>query len=1574
MTTETKYESTLSPGVKKKRSVMQRFVGGVLAFMLTFGGFFGAQTYTAPQADAAMTAAGLAAALETTSKAKDTFCDEGEGLLKCAEKAIRDGAKFVKDATSCLGDGKINPGDCLDEIAEEEEEEKEEPEDEQTRMVPSTMYRMQAAFTAFYGNSLAGVRVSEPEEEEDEDEDKEGEGENSQNNSQEEKEEEPRESFMETWGGIIAQPSTAGAFVGYDDGNMFDGNSVSMWGASQNQSGVSYSHEDIRPKNITDSAGMYEYMVFGSTLHGMGLDSMAGTGTTTLQSSANGAARTALGGTLLVAYIGSGVVDVIFSFALAMINFFNPFRFLVGGAQEHSSSFAAGMPDGFNEKSRLAPLADFITTIYSGAIEMGWYVTVPISIGLFVAGALLFRRTDKMRGFKRLVTRMFFLGLGIPLLGVTFTGAMNSMQGAGTSSAQMNASRVILMNYVDFETWAMDYRLAIPGSAIIEWDIEGGHPTETSQAEARRAAFAINTMVNEKWKDVGPKPGGQNDKPDDMEKAVDGAQQSLDEMFKDPVFLGVFDLLVRYINQETISGAAYASGVQARIGELSGNLDSNGEDTEEESSSTEDGEGIGSPMSWIDNWKTVEKLEMVEKETLEKSPNPLIQTTAGAGPQAGLHNTAESSSNEVKFATTEVSTDGSSGNPLEKLLNGDLGKAGENGGCKIEDISPDAITACNMSPLTLYNYLNTSFDSKQALVDSSEDSVSNSSRGLHRSVNAVGSGALGLVYWFSAFSLLMSFTLIGIFYAIAMMVSCIKRTFQLITAVPFALVGFIAGIAKVIVYSVTMILEVIGTMFMFRVVQELLIAMPAILEAPLVALFSGEGDTGVGLLGAAAGIGANVWAQNRVAASILITLLASSGVLIFTFMAMKMRGAFITALDEAATRVVNKFLDTGVGGGTSGGGSGVRRTLGSAAGLALATRALNGGDDDGGAAGGASGGQDNAAFGGGQGGSGGDGGGFGWSDAAQGAGAAGLFGLGTALGSGVLDGEGAAGLGGDLGEGGGDADVMQTASFDGDGVDASGEYTGGDMSVDADGNMVNGDGSDYAYGENGEPLSVDDIAQTNGNGELVGADGQVLTGENGEPLTTADVSGVDSHGNLLGADGQPITDANGEAVAADTSALGSKHGAGVGGGGREAHSAAQALNDATDANGNMVGADGEMLRDSAGNLIPASSVAAVNGSGELIDGQGNAITGADGEPISVGALGDAGTDAGAGGLDLSGMSDKEIAQQMGDQGGYLNAPVGAGDTPQLAQAGLSTQGSGIEAPAAHGDGQHFDLASAASGGGDAGSNVDRLGAVAAAAGGIATMASSGGGAGAGGGIGTTSDAVSGTAGVGAAGGGASATPGAGPDGGTGAGGNQGGIPLQGGVQPGDAGNSAAGHDAAGIGSNGFTPANAPVMPGGSGHGDSDFGDAAKAAVVAGGLSALRSGGPNYSNSTAAQATGGGNGRNQKQPGAASNAVQAGARSMQRSSMTRGMGTAAVANVAINQPQARNAGPSHGDDRRRGRGDHNERDERRARRRERNRRKMDEQRDRARNRDEERSSLPNNTLGLRPGGGDDGRLN
>lgn len=1301
-------------------SRVKRWAAGVLVALVTILGVGVINTHNTPEAEAQ--GVELAIATELAGKAKDVVCGEESDIGECAKKftkKVKDLKGDMEDFKKCMEEGDITKiGDCIEEAMSdlEEEEEEEEPQPENPVKEEYTLYRLSSALTTLYGNywvDFEGNKAKDESKDEDKDKDKDkdsesgdsesGDSEDSGASADDKSDEELTEmvDFAEMWSPVLRYPGTAGAFLGYEDKNFNDDTAQAFNGSNASNDRV-YTHELARSLSSVPvgegmdhgaNNGVRDYLYFGSALNGLGLDSPAGAGGN--QAADGTAQRFLFGNAMLLAFIGSGLIDVVFATVVRALQIINPFNLLfdaVRGADDYfggtKSMFTAGV-DGVDDDSVFSGIRDFFATVYQGTLTIGWMVTVPITIGIVAMGMLLFRRYERGKNLKHLFIRITYLTLGIPLLGVTYTSALNSMEGASGRSGTVHAQGVVLSTYVDFEKWAMDYRLAVPNSApdqSITWFEGDGQPMSDSQVKVRKTALAINQMVNDNWQSgkgqaFDNKSGDYTYMTDAMEyggspgerKLSDGTSQNTSD---DAGFGNTINLLNRYKDNAGISGATLDNSVTSYLAaedrkQKNAEKDSEG-GQDDKKSDIGASNAVSSPIEWISEWNTAEKINSQGQKSAEEgddplggaaktvnfsdssTPNPLMYVQGGGLHASGVNNSAAADSSNITNSDGADHTMSFRSSSNEKCTARDI--TSQKGSLDLNGSPAD----CNMSLLSLYNYLNTRFDDKAGTIDGSGMSSSVNSRAMHSSVSAVGSGAMKLIYWFSSMTLLVSFIVIGFGYALALLFNSIKRTISLISAVPFAAMGFMGGIAKVIVYAVALFLELLGTLFIYRLVQEFLMAIPTLIEAPMAGFLNGEnGDLAVfGISSTVAGLAA----KNPMAVGILVTLIASAGVLIFTILAMKLRSTLIGAIDEAVTRFINKLMDTNVSGGTEAGKqSQAKSMLARGAGMAVGHRMMTGGGDDG---------ADGADGDGGTGLAGDDdptGGGGGMRNAAM-AGAGGAAGLSNLSGS-VDDAGDAEGI---YGADGGDASVDATdeSGFynpDGsEGLAADGDYSvQNGLLTDADGQTVTD--------QEGNPITPGDIANHDAAGNLYGDDGQLATDKNGVPMTLADVGGVDENGNLLDHNGNQLTDGDGNTISANSMAT--KGGVQL----------------PTDANGDVMDAQGSTIRGEDGNAIPVSSIGGFDAEGNALDTQGNPIMDAKGEPVTAESMGlsaaeqsaVAGSGSGAesfGGADstradgLSTLSDAELANNAAENGALASGSPELVGASAAAGSALASEG------------------------------------------------------------------------------------------------------------------------------------------------------------------------------------------------------------------------------------------------------------------------------------------------------------
>ncbi|MFD6952068.1 hypothetical protein A6A08_02570 [Nocardiopsis sp. TSRI0078] len=692
----------------------------------------------------------------------------------------------------------------------------------------------------------------------------------------------------EKWTGLLEQPASAGSMLGYADE---DYNPIAGWLNSRvAQSSDSVGYETLvgsGSSGLSGVEGARDFALFGATLNGLGLDSTS-TGLSL------GFFNAVFGGIIFLLYTVSAGVDALWSILIDALIWLNPFRLFYDAIS--NEVFADGMTGGLtNEGEDRIPLSGLLTFInnwYGFLEDLAWQVMVPVFIGVFLMSILLFKQFDKASGLKKLFIRMLFIGLGLPLLGSMYTGMLNAMAEA-TDEGNSGSTRVVLSTYVDFEGWAMQHRLRVPdgGEVYVEWDDSQNAPSGRSQASVRSLALQINYQVlglSEATSSLdGDAPWG-------------GALGGGEEDFRETHYAQVSSLLKRYMDSDHLSASSFES-------ESKSTLSDEVRACENVCARKWFKQYIGDPEAVVNVGS--------DKKEVDVPDNPLI-SVSGTGLTASDsdHGRRFSTGDGVESCGLELATD--SGSPRR----------------------------CNLAPLAMYNYLNTDFGPTSYTAYSSGRTTSEATRSIHNSVSMVGTGTMSAVYWFNAAVLLGAFITIGVGYALAMLVGNIRRSFQLIAAIPFATLGAISGIAKVIVYSIALVMEVLVTIALYKFVQEFLLSLPTIIETPFARILnqSAEGDEASAMLAFLASGGL---------ITMIVTLVSIILVILFTVMAMRLRKTLVKAVEEAATKVVEKLTDSSVtppGGG--GGGKVPAFTSGasSGAGAAMGNRMMGGGGPKGG--------------------------------------------------------------------------------------------------------------------------------------------------------------------------------------------------------------------------------------------------------------------------------------------------------------------------------------------------------------------------------------------------------------------------------------------------------------------------------------------------------------------------------------------------------------------------------------------------------------------------------------------------
>lgn len=858
-------------------------------------------------------------------------------------------------------------------------------------------------------------------------------------------------SFQTNWAPVLNDSGAAGSLLSYADPGFFDLKGWGMSGLSMASTNVSYDKLRLQDgdgdKEIPASKqGMLGYAYYGKALSELGIDTAKTGGGFDI-------VRPVGGGLMFTVYAMGWAVDELFNGVIDLLKLLNPFRLFYDAISSTDAGATVGSAWG-----PFSGVAKLVSDIYKMVSNIAWGVIVPLFLATFVIGLFLFKKMDRGGALKRLVIRIFFIGVGVPLLAMLYTASLNAVAGDNGKPRENASSSVVGGTYVDFGAWAERSRLKPPmdgGSPMIVITPDGKVSTE-SYTMAREQARAINKMGHPiAFKNLAAGSGGE------LGMITDSFQDMTQEQGSSSgsAFFTSMNMLTRYMSGEQISSASFESGFANRMAKYV-------EDTggaEKEGSKKVDG--------WFTEVTQKDETELLENADVAK--NPLIKTATG-----GLNWSAAGgfSSDAPAACFYKVGTD----------------------------------TSCTMSPLAIYNYLNTSFGADSMTMYSSGKASSDLVRKSHMQVNLVGTGIMSLLYWSNSFVLLICFVTIGLVYAIALLFASIRRTFALVGSIPFALLGFLGGIVKTIVFAVALIAEVLMTVVAYMLIQQFLKALPTIIETPLSFLFSNN---------LASGIGAGLVLAGPII-PMISTIVSIIFIITFTVMALRLRKGMVKAIEEAVSSILNKFVGTSVGpGGGGGGGLGAAAAGLGAAGLgaAAANRMMGGGG--------------------------------GGSPAAAGS-----------------EGPGSVGVGGDsaAGDENSENNSALTSNSDQDALEAGDvnsqadtgstmESTGIDASQDSDA-TIGGDSNDRAdaayIAENGLPAgnSGDGNGEANGSGNGTGAGGTAGTESEGPaaapggPVTNADGTAATSPGVGGSSDGSGKADGANPGSAKDALAGGAAAG------------------------------------------------------------------------------------------------------------------------------------------------------------------------------------------------------------------------------------------------------------------------------------------------------------------------------------------------------------------------------------------------------------------------------------------------
>jgi len=731
----------------------------------------------------------------------------------------------------------------------------------------------------------------------------------------------------------------AGVFVAYVGKSWISSlNTISSVGVSYS----TYYKVPVSKNGNKTSNSIYQYCNYGYVLGQMGLDKSS-SGSVSIGSKIQG--YVVLG--LYYAAIG---VDALFYVVMKILKVLNPFMWFVKGVNTAVGNNAGSVktPDGGTadwslmqnydtdpafQKDGLAGLAtgafsglqDFLGTWYAAIYDFSWAVLVPFFFAALLVSLILYRHTGKWKSkLKKYIIRVAFLVIGIPLLGGIYTAALDKMSNSLNPNTSP-ATKIVCSTFIDFEAWASRGRLSLytrstSGTTIttampLNIDIAASgmyEPTAVELINVRNRAYEINNtyampidMGNPLFTSYDNSSGHA------VENVLSTSNMDVSDKATGNC-AAVINMLTRFSEGKYYTAAEFEGSAKSALSswissDEKGNCVLNQFQTICDVSSwwvTTDSDDDAFEDAIESHRKRFSSLKHFGDEQ-EKGGDLLIENKGSKSYYVNIYANGGIQYSDKKFTETSGShvypwfdvsyktmpIPGYSAQTYTATVfsaKSETPSQAVEPGIHDNNSKPYGLSTCSM-----YNYLNTSFHDGMTLYSPS-DTPTLWARENHRSVNIVGNGFVSFLMWLNCVTMLLCYAVIGYFYGFGMLLANIGRTFQVVKAVPFAMLGSLKSIAELITYTIVMILEIILTIFLYSFVAEIMFTIPDLITSPM-----------------AAALKISYGTQGKTAYSIIMPVTLIVLIIFYSWFmvkAIKMRKKFIKAMDEAAQEIVNKFI------------------------------------------------------------------------------------------------------------------------------------------------------------------------------------------------------------------------------------------------------------------------------------------------------------------------------------------------------------------------------------------------------------------------------------------------------------------------------------------------------------------------------------------------------------------------------------------------------------------------------------------------------------------------------------------
>lgn len=656
------------------------------------------------------------------------------------------------------------------------------------------------------------------------------------------------------------QMANAGAFMGYVDKDY------PIWDFTNNIAQTTMGTQSRSYTTPSDNQAVAAYLQYGHALQALGLDTVSSN-----QMDFMGIGRMFLGYLSMAVYVGALVPQVAFSITINVMQTLNPFNWMVSEAIGGGETVPA-----------LAGVKGFVTDLYNVFAGMGLYVaTLILAVGIGMS-ILFWRKSNNIGShFKKFVIRLVFIAAGLPFLGMTYTAALNNAADSFSASAPM-ANKAVAATFVDFAAWAEKNNLALPSGTTIKVNGNGSGSgsgtvdmggTTAPQTFALKINTASGSLVD----------GDDTDAGNLTDNLFSSHYSGAGQLGK---ALEVFDLLNRFANSTRYTAGAYETYVKT----ISGGRMAEGLKVTSNKDKYTAVDNIFSPdadASKLDN-KDVSYMS-------DGTPSTFGVTMSGGNIIYTGHGKLSKYAPGSVYRKLEKVFSSLDKKRLGPRVNAFGGATGSGTG--------------GLSTISMYNYLTTKFADDTVTNYSSTKLASDYVLDTHHSVSLVGGGVMGIVYWLNMVSILSFIAVVGTVYAFGLIGGSVKRGIKMVTSIPFAAVGSVRAISKIVGITVSMIVQIYGTLIVYNLVVELFIASQQIFLTPLLTGFNNGNVSAAIIPGMTADYNGVTAAITGLAVPIVAFIMSIVNIVI-TIKAVKLRKTLVKSMDEAMAGWVDRFFNS----------------------------------------------------------------------------------------------------------------------------------------------------------------------------------------------------------------------------------------------------------------------------------------------------------------------------------------------------------------------------------------------------------------------------------------------------------------------------------------------------------------------------------------------------------------------------------------------------------------------------------------------------------------------------------------